>query len=51
MITLVYLQAEKIQSLTLSDCKQLLIDMQSVLDYNYRHLSVFKQKTFENINK
>lgn len=47
----VYLQAEKIQSLTLSDCSQMLIDMQSVLDYNYRHLSVFKQKTFENINK
>jgi len=45
----VYRNAEYINSLSLSDCKQLLQEMKPVLEHNANHLSVFQKATYANL--
>ena len=45
----VYLQAEYINSLSLSDCKQMLQEMKPILEHNRNHLSAFSTMCVSNI--
>lgn len=45
----VYRIAEYINSLSLSDCKQILHEMKPVLEHNADHLNTFKKTTYSNL--